>query len=140
MVFRTAGQSRPVFNRNRRIVSSAKSTGGEKMPFAEGPRAKPMATILSLDEYRIKTVEQRAFAPWRRRFRTVCTRTTRVTDLDDQDLYTLAVPGENSTTAYFELIMGVMDLGPAAGFYDLGENDQMTVTEGYVFLADQVRF
>lgn len=99
-----------------------------------------MAKILNLDEYRVKTAEQRGFTPWRKRFQTVCTRRTTPADLDDQMLYALAVPGENSTAAYFELVMGVFNLGPAARFYDLEKTEQIKVTDVHLFLADQVRF
>ena len=49
-------------------------------------------------------------------------------------------PEENSTAAYFELVMGVFNLGPAVRFYDLEKTEQIKLTDVHLFLADQVRF
>ena len=44
------------------------------------------------------------------------------------------------TAGYYELIMGALDLGLAAGFYTLDKGDQLKVVEVHLFLADQIRF
>ena len=42
--------------------------------------------------------------------------------------------------AYYELIMGILDLGPADGFHYLDNHNQMRVVDIHLFLADQLRF
>lgn len=99
-----------------------------------------MGKILSLDKYRLKVAAQRGFGPWQNRFGVIFNRRTTLVDLDDSMLYFLALPGEKCTQACYELIMGVMDLGPAINFYNLEKSSKMKVTEIFLFLADQIRF
>jgi hypothetical protein len=99
-----------------------------------------MADIVDLQSYRTKAVEDRCFGPWRKRFGEPMSTDTRLDGLSDKTIYYLAQPGENSSTAYYELIMGVLDLGWASKFHYLGNRDQMRVVDIHLFLADQVRF
>ena len=99
-----------------------------------------MGKLLNLDEYRLKVAAQRGFGAWQNRFGVICNRRTTIADLDDPVLYFLALPGEKYTQAYYELIMGVLDLGPAINFYSLEKSNQIKVTEIQLFLADQIRF
>ena len=99
-----------------------------------------MTKIVDLQAYRTKAVEQRGFGPWQKRFDENFDSTTRLEDLSDKTLYFLAQPGEPSSVAYYEVIMGVLDLGTAAKFHYLGNTDQMRVVDLHLFLADQVRF
>ena len=99
-----------------------------------------MKKVVDLQEYRIRTIEQRCFGPWRKRFSEALDLQTRLTDLSDPTLYWLAHPGELSSVAYYEFIMGVLDLGPAAKFHYLDARDQMRVVDIHLFLADQMRF
>jgi hypothetical protein len=99
-----------------------------------------MTKIVDLQTYRIKAVEQRGFGPWQKRFAESFDSKTRVADLSDQTLYFLAQPGEPSSVAYYEVIMGILGLGSAAKFHYLGNRDQMLVVDLHLFLADQVRF
>ena len=99
-----------------------------------------MAKIVDLQAYRTKTVEQRGFGPWKKRFGELFDSTTRIVDLSDSTLFYLAQPGEPSSVAYYELIMGVLDLGTAPKFHYLNNRDQMLVVDIHLFLADQVRF
>jgi len=99
-----------------------------------------MGKLLNLEEYRLKTAARRGFGPWQNRFSVTCSRLTTLADLDDPVLYFLALPEEKSIQAYYELIMGVLDLGPAINFHGLEKNNQMKVTEIHLFLADQIRF
>jgi hypothetical protein len=55
-------------------------------------------------------------------------------------LFALAQPGEESSLAFYELIMGVLGLGPATKFYYLDKGEQLLVVDLHLFLADQVRF
>ena len=61
-------------------------------------------------------------------------------DLSEKTLYFLALPGEKTAVAYYELIMGILDLGQATKFYYLDNPEQMKVMDIHLFLADQVRF
>jgi hypothetical protein len=99
-----------------------------------------MAKVVDLKTYRIRALEQRGFGPWRKRFPGSYDSQTRLADLSDKTLYYLSQPGENSSTAYYELIMGILDLGPADGFHYLDNRDQMQVVDIHLFLADQLRF
>jgi len=99
-----------------------------------------MAKVVDLNTYRIRTLEQRGFGPWQKRFSETYDSQTRLSDLSDKTLYYLSQPGENSSIAYYELIMGILDLGPADKFHYLGNRDQMQVVDIHLFLADQLRF
>ena len=99
-----------------------------------------MTKIVDLDQYRLSVAEKRAFAPWRQRFGESCKVGTTLPDLSDQTVYHLSVPGEESTTAYYELIMGALGLGLAAKFFYLENEQQMRVVDIHLVLADQVRF
>lgn len=99
-----------------------------------------MAKVVDLNTYRIRTLEQRGFGPWQKRFAESYDSQTRLSDLSDKTLYYLSQPGENSSIAYYEIIMGILDLGPADKFHYLGNRDQMQVVDIHLFLADQLRF
>ena len=99
-----------------------------------------MTKIVDLQSYRVKAVEQRGFGPWKKRFGESFDAHTGMADLSDQTLYFLAQPGESSSVAYYEVIMGVLKLGSAAKFHYLGNREQMLVVDLHLFLADQVRF
>lgn len=99
-----------------------------------------MPKIVDLHDYRTKAVEQRAFSPWQKRFGEVYDAKTRLLDLSDKTLFFLAQPGEDSSFAYYEMIMGVLDLGPATRFNYLATEQQMQVVDIHLFLADHMRF
>ena len=99
-----------------------------------------MTKVVDLQTYRTKSVEQRGFGPWQKRFGETFGSATRLADLSNSTLYYLAQPGELSSVAYYEVIMGILDLGPATKFYYLANSDQMLVVDLHLFLADQVRF
>lgn len=99
-----------------------------------------MSKIVDLHDYRTKAAEQRAFGPWQKRFGEVYDARTRLSDLSDKTLFFLAQPGEESSVAYYEMIMGVLDLGPAAKFNYLPTEQQMKVVDIHLFLADHMRF
>ena len=75
-----------------------------------------MPKLVDLHDYRTKVVEQKVFGPWQKRFGETYHLETRLSDLSDRTLYFLAQPGEKSAIAYYEMIMGVLDLGPATKF------------------------
>jgi hypothetical protein len=99
-----------------------------------------MAKIVDLKSFRDKTLELKCFGPWQQRFGEVYGIDTRVSDLSDKVVFCLAQPGENSSLAFYEFIMGALDLGPAAKFYYLDNDEQMRVVDMHLLLADQVRF
>ena len=99
-----------------------------------------MTKVVDLQSYRIKAIEHKAFGPWQKRFAETFDSTTRMADLSDTTLYFLAQPGELSSVAYYEVIMGVLDLGLAAKFHYLDNRNQMLVVDLHLYLADQVRF
>ena len=99
-----------------------------------------MTKVVDLHDYRTKVVEQRAFGPWQNRFGEAYDAETRLSDLSDKTLYFLAQPGEDSSVAYYELTMGVLDFGPATKFNYLASEQQMRVVDIHLFLADQMRF
>ncbi|UCD90308.1 MAG: hypothetical protein JSW04_02385, partial [Desulfobacterales bacterium] len=85
-----------------------------------------MTKIVNLQAYRTKTIEQRGFGPWSKRFGELYNNETRLSDVSDKTLFFLARPGEDSAVAYYELIMGILDLGEGLKFYYLGKKDQLT--------------
>jgi hypothetical protein len=99
-----------------------------------------MSKIVDLHHYRIQMVEHRAFGPWQKRFGETYTVKTCLSELSDKTLYFLAQPGEQCSIAYYEAIMGVLDMGPAAKFDYLPSEEQMKVVDIHLFLADQMRF
>ncbi len=99
-----------------------------------------MTKVVDLQQYRKQAIEQRGFGPWQKRFAEAFDSQTRLEDLSDATLYFLAQPGELSSVAYYEVIMGVLDLGTASKFHYLDNRNQMMVVDLHLFLADQVRF
>jgi hypothetical protein len=99
-----------------------------------------MPKLVDLHAYRTKVVEQKVFGPWQKRFGETYNLETRLSNLSDRTLYFLAQPGEKSAVAYYEMIMGVLDLGLATKFNYLPSEQQMQVVDIHLFLADQMRF
>lgn len=99
-----------------------------------------MTKIVDIQSYRAKALQQRAFGAWEKRFKEPFGIKTRLSDLSDKTLYFLAQPGENSSVAYYELIMGILNAGPVTTFNYLPNIDQIRIVDIHLFLADQVRF
>jgi hypothetical protein len=99
-----------------------------------------MPKVVDLHDYRTKVVEQKAFGPWQKRFGETYNLKTILSDLSDRTLYFLAQPGEHSSIAYYETIMGILGLGPPTKFDYLPSEEQMRVVDIHLFLADQMRF
>jgi hypothetical protein len=93
-----------------------------------------------METYRRETAAERGFAPLRRRYGEVLLADSRLADLSDTVLLALAAPGEESASALYEMIMGVLALGPLAKFAYMDKADQMRVVDIHLFLADQIRF
>jgi hypothetical protein len=99
-----------------------------------------MTKIINLQSYRTIALEKKIFGPWQKRFGETYGLKTRLSDLSGNVLYYLAQPGEPSSFAYYELIMGVLDLGTAPNFHYLSNDNKLAVVDIHLFLADQVRF
>lgn len=99
-----------------------------------------MAKIVNLKGYRTRAAEQKGFGHWHKRFEESYGEKTRLSDLSERTLYLLALPGEDSANAFYELIMGILGIGAAPKFYYLDREEQMMVVDIHLFLADQVRF
>ena len=99
-----------------------------------------MPKIVNLQNYRVKALEQRSYGPWQKRFGESFGIHTKLSDLSDKTLYYLALPGDSSTNAFYEFIMGVLDMGMFSQFHYLENKDQLMVVDIHLFLADQVRF
>lgn len=99
-----------------------------------------MAKIVDLTNIRLKALERRVFDPWRKRFGNSFSHETSIPDISDKTLLYLSQPGEESAEAIYELIMGVLDLGPASKFALLDKKDQLYVMEIHLFLSDLFRF
>jgi hypothetical protein len=99
-----------------------------------------MEKVVDIKTYRAKAFKERALSPWQRRFDESFDIEIKLSELSDKTLYFLAQPGESSSAAYYELIMGILDLGRVAKFNYLSNKEQMRVVDIHLFLADQVRF
>jgi hypothetical protein len=99
-----------------------------------------MSKVINIRAYRSKALHKRSFGPWQKRFGESYNASTRPSDLSDKTLYYLALPGDNSSFAFYELIMGVFELGAAPKFQYLDNKDQLKVVDVHLFLADQIRF
>jgi hypothetical protein len=99
-----------------------------------------MDKIVRLDDYRAKAMEKKAFGSWEKRFGITFGASSRLKDLDDTTLYALAQPGDESSETFYELIMGVLELGQPPEFHYLPNAEQMKVVEVHLFLADHARF
>lgn len=99
-----------------------------------------MAKVVDLNTYRMESAEVRGFSPWKKRFGEAYDRHTKLAGLSDRTLRFLATPGEESAAAFYELIMGVLDLGPGTKFSYLDQKTQMAVVDIHLFLSDQARF
>jgi len=99
-----------------------------------------VANVVDMKIYRRQSAAERGSVSWQRRFGEVLGTDTRLADLTDPVVLALAAPGEDSAAAMYEMIMGVLALGPLAKFSYLDKADQMRVVDIHLFLADQIRF
>ena len=99
-----------------------------------------MAEIINLTDLRSKNLEEKVFTFWRKRFGDSFTCETMISNISDKTLLYLSQPGEESAMAFYELIMGVLDLGPASKFPYIDKQNQLYVMEIHLFLSDLFRF
>ncbi len=130
---------------NRNAAAGAGGSNPRDQPGAAAPhlnrqQTTSMAKIVDLKTYRARLFRDRALGPWKRRFNETYDVTSRLAELSDKTLLFLARPGDAATLAFYEIIMGTLDLGTAADFYALDKPDQLKVVDVHLFLADQTRF
>ena len=99
-----------------------------------------MTKVVDLKSYRIRAQELKSFGAWQKRFSESYNSGTRLADISDKTLFYVSQPGESSSHAFYELIMGTLDFGPPLEFHYLDNRDQMRVVDIHLFLADQFRF
>ena len=99
-----------------------------------------MGKVVDLNTYKAHAMERKAFGPWRRRFKIPFDQSTGTPDLPDTVLMELATPGDQSTFAFYQLIMGALGMGREHNFQVLDTEEKMSIVDAHLFLADQVRF
>lgn len=99
-----------------------------------------MAKIINFQVYRLELIAGKGFEPWERRFGEKYDAKTTSRDLSNQTLLRLASPGDESTIAFYDMILGILDLGSGDQFYYLENSDQLNVLQIHLFLADNLRF
>jgi len=99
-----------------------------------------MGRLLYISECRRRIDAKKGFSPWRRRFGISFDENTSVRRLDNQVIKYLVRGSEDSSSAFYELIMGMKGLGLAHRFHYLDSEPKMNVTDITLFLLDLVRF
>lgn len=99
-----------------------------------------MSNIVNLEEYKTQMLQRKSFKAWEKRFDEAFSLETRTLDLSDSTLYSLANPGQESSFAFYELIMGTLDFGSAAKFGYLEDQAKLRVVDIHLYLADNIRF
>ncbi|MCL5406494.1 MAG: hypothetical protein M1398_07235 [Deltaproteobacteria bacterium] len=99
-----------------------------------------MGRVLFIAECRRRIVARKGFDPWYRRFGMCFDENTSARSLDTAVIRRLARGNEDSSSAFYELIMGIKGLGHAARFHFLDARTKMCVTDITLFLLDLVRF
>ncbi len=99
-----------------------------------------MGRVLFIAECRRRIVARKGFDYWQRRFGISFDENTSVRDLDTEVIRCLARGNEDSSSAFYELIMGIKGLGHAARFHFLDSTSKMGVTDITLFLLDLARF
>lgn len=99
-----------------------------------------MGSLLYISECRRRIAAKKVLNPWLRRFGISFDENTSIRRLDHRVIKSLVMGGEDSSSALYELIMGIKGLGPAARFHYLDSKSKMGVTDITLFLLDLVRF
>jgi len=99
-----------------------------------------MGRLLFISECRRHIAAKKGFSPWGRRFGISFDDNTSVRRLDNPVIKYLVRGSEDSSSAFYELIMGIKGLGLAPRFHYLDSESKMNVTDITLFLLDLVRF
>lgn len=99
-----------------------------------------MAEVIQLKSFKRKQAAIRGFRSWSKRFGEKLDEQTRLSDLSDETLLFLISPGDQNVFVLYELVMGVLDLGPSSDFFHLDKAGKMEVIDISIHLLDQFRF
>jgi hypothetical protein len=99
-----------------------------------------MAKILDINDFQTEKAAHRVGSLWRDRFNEPLSARIRLTDVSDRTLMELALLSRDTASFLYDLILGILDLGPAGGFDALPTSEKMRVLDAHLFLVDQVRW
>jgi hypothetical protein len=99
-----------------------------------------VGTIIEFEKIRRALPARRGFQGWSRRFAEDFNEDTCIEDFSDATLMELIQPGDASSAAINEFIMGVKGLGRGTSFHSLDAVDKMAITDIAIFILDQLRF
>lgn len=98
------------------------------------------AKVIDIHSYKEQQAAERGFRSWNSLFGTGYDNKTRLADLPDKVLAFLVRTGPETQGLMYDLIMGVLGMGPGAKFFYLEGPEKMKVLDISLFLLDQVRF
>jgi hypothetical protein len=93
-----------------------------------------------MEKMRCRLSAKRGFSGWSRRFSESFNETTCLEDISAETLQFLIQQGDDTSTAIYDLVMGIESLGPGSRFPFLEAAQKMAVTDVTLFLLDQFRF
>jgi len=99
-----------------------------------------MGRLLYISECKRRIAAKKGFSPWGRRFGISFDDNTSIRLIDNQVIKYLVRGNEDSSSAFYELIMGIGGLGLAPRFHYLDSQSKMNVTDVTLFLLDLARF
>jgi hypothetical protein len=99
-----------------------------------------MNNVVDLKRYRLYRAVRRSQRKWVAYFSEPLTVDTKLGDLSDKTLLTLARLGDNVMNLLTGLIMNVLDLGDGRSFVDLAGPPKIDVLDAQLFLIDQIRW
>lgn len=99
-----------------------------------------MGRLLFISESKRRIAAKKGFGPWGRRFGTSFDESTSIRQLDNPVIKYLVRGDQDSSSALYELIMGIKGLGLAPRFHYLDSESKMKVTDITLFLLDLVRY
>ncbi len=99
-----------------------------------------MGRLLYISECKRRIDAKKGFSPWGRRFGISLDDNISMRRLDNPVIKYLARGNEDSSSAFYELIMGMKGLGLALRFHYLDSESKMNITDITLFLLDLVRF
>ncbi|MFH1136954.1 MAG: hypothetical protein V1816_12840 [Pseudomonadota bacterium] len=99
-----------------------------------------MSKVIELAAFAHNRAVERARRNWVKKFPDKLTASTKLGDLSDRTLITMARLGEEMMTVIYELVMAVLDLGPGGKFEFLPTEPKLKVLDASLFLIDQLRW
>ena len=99
-----------------------------------------MSKVIDMKGYVGGRAIERAQKLWKSRFPEELKGITRLADLSDQTILTLAQLGQDITNIVYDVVMGVLGLGPATKLDFLNSQSKLQVLDASLFLIDQFRW